>query len=119
MVLPYEGVGVGNRVQYAKPQVILAGNVHPAEVHAWVRWTQGLASVAIYVGALLAFRRWRAEPAVWPLTASIVTFSLVNALYYRVLRYRMVIEPCLLLMAGLGWASVWEHGPWQRRMRVR
>jgi 4-amino-4-deoxy-L-arabinose transferase-like glycosyltransferase len=82
---------------------------------AWVRWAQGLASVTIYIGALLAFRRWRAEPALWPLTASIVTFSLVNALYYSVLRYRMVVEPCLLLMAGLGWASIWEQRPWQRR----
>ena len=85
----------------------------------WVRWSQGLASVMVFAGALLAFRRWRAEPALWPLAASIVTFSLVNAVYYSVLRYRMVIEPCLLLMAGLGWASVWEHGLWRRRMRVR
>jgi 4-amino-4-deoxy-L-arabinose transferase-like glycosyltransferase len=86
---------------------------------AWARWAQGLASVLVYAGVLFAFRRWRVEPALWPLTASIVTFSLVNALYYSVLRYRMAFEPCLLLMAGLGWAGVWERGPWRRRMRVR
>ena len=76
---------------------------------AWARWAQGLASVVVYAGVLLAFRRWRDEPALWPLTASIVAYSLVNALYYSVLRYRMVFEPCLLLMAGLGWAGAWAH----------
>jgi 4-amino-4-deoxy-L-arabinose transferase-like glycosyltransferase len=86
---------------------------------AWARWAQGLASVVVYAGVLFAFRRWRAEPALWPLTASIVSFSLVNALYYSVLRYRMVFEPCLLLMAGLGWADAWERMPWRRRLRVR
>jgi len=84
-------------------------------VNAWARWSQGLASVVVFAGALLSLRRWRARPELWPLLASILTFSLVNAVYYSVLRYRMAIEPCLLLMAGLGWASLWERRPWRPR----
>jgi hypothetical protein len=47
------------------------------------------------------------------MTASIVTFALVNALIFASLRYRLAFEPCLIMMAGLGWASVlgWKRAP--------
>ena len=70
------------------------------------RWAQGLASAIVFVGALLALGRWRAEPALWPLAAGIVSFTLPNAVVLTGMRYRLAIEPCLLLMAGLGWSSV-------------
>ena len=75
-------------------------------INRWSRWAQGISSVVIYLGALLALRRWKREPALWPMVGGIVTFALVNALFFMNLRYRMAFEPCLLLMAGLGWGSL-------------
>ncbi|HYM80065.1 MAG TPA: glycosyltransferase family 39 protein [Candidatus Limnocylindria bacterium] len=76
------------------------------------RWSQGVqavASIVIFAGALLGLSRARNTPAAWPLIGAVTGFALVNALFFGGLRYRMVIEPCLLLMAGLGWATVWER----------
>jgi 4-amino-4-deoxy-L-arabinose transferase-like glycosyltransferase len=82
---------------------------HTGFVNRWSRWSQGLASAAIFAGALLALRRWRADPALWPLAGAVVSFALVNAVFFTVMRYRMAFEPCLLWMAGAGWASVgWD-----------
>jgi len=75
-------------------------------MNRWSRISQTLASLVIYLGALLALRRWRAEPALWPMLLGIVTFTLANALVYSSMRYRMVFEPCLILMAGLGYDHV-------------
>jgi hypothetical protein len=75
----------------------------------WSRWGQGLASVVIFAGALIGLGHWRREPALWPMVGAIITFALVNAIFFMNLRYRMAFEPCLLLMAGLGWASLWER----------
>lgn len=82
-------------------------------INRWSQGTQGLASVVIFAGALLALRRWRSESALWPMTAAIVTFALANSLIFASLRYRMAFEPYLLLMAGLGWASLvgWSPAP--------
>jgi 4-amino-4-deoxy-L-arabinose transferase-like glycosyltransferase len=71
----------------------------------WSRWSQGIASAIVFLGALLALRRWRVEPALWPLVGGIVSFTLPNAVVLTGMRYRLAIEPCLLLMAGLGWAT--------------
>jgi 4-amino-4-deoxy-L-arabinose transferase-like glycosyltransferase len=75
-------------------------------INLWSEWAQSLASVVIYIGALLGLRRWRSEPPLWPMVAGIVTFTAVNALYFSCMRYRMAFEPMLMLMAGLGWAGV-------------
>ncbi len=75
-------------------------------INRWSRLAQGISSVLVYLGALLALRRWKRAPALWPMVAAIVGFSLVNALFFMNLRYRMAFEPCLLLMAGLGYASL-------------
>jgi hypothetical protein len=66
--------------------------------------TQGIMSVLVFLGALLSLSRWRQEPALWPLAGAVVSFALVNAIFFASMRYRMAFEPCLLLMAGLGWA---------------
>ena len=39
------------------------------------------------------------------MVGGIVTFALANAVFFTVMRYRMAFEPCLLWMAGLGWAT--------------
>lgn len=81
-------------------------------VNRWSRLAQGLASVVIFAGVLIALRLWRTEPWLWPLTAGVVCFALPNALVLTGMRYRIAIEPCLLLMAGLGWSSLlgWRAG---------
>lgn len=79
-----------------------------AFVNVWSRWSQGLASLVIFAGALLALRRWRAEPALWPLVGAVASFALANAVFFTVMRYRMSVEPCLLWMAGAGWDGVWQ-----------
>ena len=56
----------------------------------------------IFVGALLAVVRWRGDPPLWPLIGAVVSFALINAVFFTVLRYRMAFEPCLLWMAGRG-----------------
>jgi len=71
----------------------------------WGRWAQGTASVMIFAGALMALARVRGEPLLWPLVGAVVSFTLVSAMFFTVMRYRMVIEPCLLWLAGLGWAG--------------
>jgi 4-amino-4-deoxy-L-arabinose transferase-like glycosyltransferase len=68
------------------------------------RWAQGLVSVIAFSGAFLALIRGRGEPWVAPMIGAIVGFSLVNAMFFMVLRYRMPFEPLLLLLAGLGWS---------------
>lgn len=79
-------------------------------INHWSRFAQGISSVLVYLGALLALRRWKREPALWPMVAGIVGFSLVNALFFMNLRYRMAFEPCLLIMAGLGYAGLARGG---------
>jgi len=78
-------------------------------INDWSRWSQALSSLVIYAGTLLGLARWREEPALWPLGGAVVSFALVNALFFSCMRYRMAFEPCLLLIAGLGWASVWSR----------
>jgi 4-amino-4-deoxy-L-arabinose transferase-like glycosyltransferase len=75
------------------------------------RWSQGLVSVIVFAGALLALVRARGEPWVPPMVGAIVSFSLVNAMFFMVLRYRMPFEPLLLALAGLGW-SRWMPDGW-------
>ena len=66
---------------------------------------QALASIFIYVGALLGVRRaWRMGLSSWIL--AIVSFSLMNAVAIMVLRYRMSFEAVLIWLAALGWASL-------------
>jgi 4-amino-4-deoxy-L-arabinose transferase-like glycosyltransferase len=77
-----------------------------AYVGAWSRAAQGLASAVIFAGVALALARRRSDPAVWPLVGAVVSFALVNAAFFTVLRYRMAFEPCLLWLAGAGWASL-------------
>jgi len=74
-------------------------------VNAWSRWSQGLASAVIFLGALLALPKLRAEPRAWPMLGAVVTFALASAAFFTVMRYRMAIEPCLLWLAGAGWAG--------------
>jgi 4-amino-4-deoxy-L-arabinose transferase-like glycosyltransferase len=66
---------------------------------------QAIASAFVFAGALLALRRLRSTPALWPLVGAIVTFALVNAVFLTVMRYRLAFEPCLIWMAGFGWAG--------------
>ncbi len=89
-----------------------------AYVSVWSRWAQGLASVVLFAGVALALARRRSDPAVAPLIGAIVSFALVNALFFTVLRYRMAFEPCLLWLAGAGWASLARAGAWGGRAGV-
>ena len=66
------------------------------------RWAQGAATLTIFAGALLALARLRAEPLLVPLWLAIASFTLASAAFFTVMRYRMVIEPCLLWLAGFG-----------------
>lgn len=74
-------------------------------MNAGARVGQGVVSALLFLGALLALRRWRSTPALWPMVGAIATFALVSAAYFTVFRYRLPFEPLLLWMAGLGWAS--------------
>ncbi len=65
---------------------------------------QAAASLVVFLGALLALRRLRRTPALWPMVGAIASFALTNAVFFTVMRYRMAFEPCLLWMAGAGWA---------------
>ena len=69
------------------------------------RWAQGIASVMIFAGAVIALARLRSEPLLLPLVGAVVSFTLASAVFFTVMRYRMVIEPCLLWLAGVGWGS--------------
>jgi len=72
----------------------------------FARVAQGAASVFIFAGALLALARARDVPLLTPMVSAIVLFSLVNAVFFMVLRYRMPFEPLLIWMAALGWTRV-------------
>jgi 4-amino-4-deoxy-L-arabinose transferase-like glycosyltransferase len=76
-----------------------------AFIGRWGRWGQGAASLVIFAGALLALGRIRGEPLLWPLFGAVASFALASAVFFTVMRYRMVIEPCLLWLAGVGWAG--------------
>ena len=119
-MLPSRKVNVLMRehpVRAARLYLIRLGNLfalHPepvtrAFVNVWSRWAQVLASLVVYAGAVLALRRWRTHAVLWPMVGGIVTFSLVNAMFFMNMRYRMSFEPCLLLMAGLGYANILER----------
>lgn len=73
------------------------------------RTTQGIASVVIFAGCLLALRRWKREPGLWPLAGGTLSFVLATALAFSSVRYRMLVEPCLILIAGLGWSRAWPE----------
>lgn len=89
-----------------------------AYVGVWSRAAQGLASAVIFAGVVLALLRRRSDPAVWPLVGAVVGFALVNAVFFTVLRYRMAFEPCLLWLAGAGWASLDRVAALGRRIGV-
>jgi 4-amino-4-deoxy-L-arabinose transferase-like glycosyltransferase len=72
----------------------------------WSLAAQGLATSVIFLGSLLALRRLRSTPLLWPMLGGVVTYALVSAVFFMVMRYRMAIEPFLLWMAGLGWARL-------------
>ena len=65
----------------------------------------GRLSLVIFLGALLALSRLRRTPALWPMVGGIVTFTFTSALFFVIMRHRLPLEPCLLWMAGLGWAT--------------
>ncbi len=67
---------------------------------------QGLASLVIFAGGLLGLRRLRREPALWPMLLGSLTFTLATALAFSSMRYRMFFEPCLILLAAVGWTSL-------------
>jgi hypothetical protein len=69
------------------------------------RWAQGLASAVLFAGALIAFGRLRDHPLLWPLVGAVVSFALASAAFFTVMRYRMVVEPLLLWLAGVGWGG--------------
>jgi len=75
----------------------------------WALAAQAAATLVLYAGALLALPRLRRTPELWPLLGSILTFAVVNSLFWTVMRYRMAFEPCLLWMAGLGWVALLER----------
>lgn len=79
------------------------------------RAAQGLASVVIFLGALLALGRLTRSPAMWPMVGAVISFALANAVFFTVMRYRLAFEPCLLWMAGAGWAPLFER--WRRISR--
>jgi 4-amino-4-deoxy-L-arabinose transferase-like glycosyltransferase len=72
------------------------------------RVAQGLATAVLFLGVLLAIPRLRGDPLLWPLAGAVVSFALMSAAFFTVMRYRMVIEPVLLWLAGVGWAAT----PW-------
>lgn len=78
---------------------------------ASARWAQGIASLAVFAGAILALARARGTPLLWPLAGAIVSFALASAVFFTVMRYRMVIEPLLIWLAGVGWGAT-PAGAW-------
>jgi len=69
------------------------------------RWGQGAASLVVFAGVLLSLARLRESRLLWPLLGAVVSFALLSAAFFTVMRYRMVIEPLLLWMAGVGWGA--------------
>jgi len=86
------------------PDPLVTTYVNPAS-----RISQGAASLVLFLGLLLALRHLRAEPRLWPLALGSLTFVLATALAFSNLRYRMLVEPALILMAGFGYAR-WIEG---------
>jgi 4-amino-4-deoxy-L-arabinose transferase-like glycosyltransferase len=84
-------------------------------LNLWSRVSQACASLVIFSGAVLALRRWRSRPELWPMTGAIIGFTLVNAAVFTVMRYRLPFEPLLLWMAGYGWAEAREMLPSRAR----
>ncbi len=82
----------------------------------WGRWAQGIVSAMIFTGAVIALARMRAHPLLWPLIGAVVSFALASAAFFTVMRYRMVIEPCLLWLAGVGWGSTASGATLARRL---
>ena len=80
-------------------------------VNSSSRNAQGLASLFIFAGVLLSLLRLRTHQELWPLLGAVLTYSLGCAFYYSIMRYRLVVEPCLLWMAGLGWAATLRRWP--------
>jgi 4-amino-4-deoxy-L-arabinose transferase-like glycosyltransferase len=87
-------------------------------LNLWSRVAQGIASVVIFLGALLGLSRWRREPALWPMVLGTLSFSAATAMVFSSLRYRLVIEPCLMLIAGLGWSLVLQRFAPPSRVRT-
>ena len=87
------------------PETLTGTYVNPAS-----RWGQGVASVIIFAGALLALVRLRSEPALWPMVLGSLTFVLATALVLSSMRYRLIVEPVLILMAAVGFARAWPSG---------
>jgi len=85
------------------PDPLTTHYVNPAS-----RLSQGAASLVLFAGLLLALRHWRAEPRLWLLAGGALSFVLATALAFSNLRYRMLVEPALILMAGLGYARLWN-----------
>lgn len=82
----------------------------------WGRWAQGAVSLVIFAGAVIALGRLRGEPLLGPLVGAVVGFALASAVFFTVMRYRMVIEPCLLWLAGVGWAGTGAGAAVARRL---
>jgi 4-amino-4-deoxy-L-arabinose transferase-like glycosyltransferase len=81
------------------------------QMNGAARAAQAVFSLVIFAGALIALRRARGNPLLAPMTWSIVVFSLVNALFFMVLRYRLPFEPMLIWMAGIGWLGAAPYPP--------
>lgn len=77
-------------------------------MNLWSQGAQTAASLIVYAGALIALRRWRREPLMWVMCGAIASYCLVSALYFSCMRYRMAVEPCLLMMAGIGFGALWD-----------
>jgi hypothetical protein len=70
------------------------------------RWAQALVSILMFVGVLLAVGALGRAPQVIPLVGGVITYLLGTAVFFTTMRYRMPVEPVLLWMAGIGWASL-------------
>ena len=70
------------------------------------RWAQGIVSILMFVGVLLAIQLLGRAPPLIPLVGGAITYLLGTALFFTTMRYRMPVEPVFLWMAGLGWASL-------------
>ena len=86
------------------PETLTGTYVNPAS-----RISQAIATLVLFAGALLGLGRWRNEPGLWPLAGSAMTFVLATALAFSSMRYRLMVEPMLILIAGLGIARLWPE----------
>ena len=82
----------------------------------WGRAAQGVATIMVFAGVALALGRMRPDPLLWPVLGAVVSFALMSALFFTVMRYRMVIEPCLLWLAGVGWSGTAAGAALARRL---